>query len=134
MSAAAEWARCRNWIETALTDSGLYEIGDIEQAIEEGRMHFWPGRHCAAVTEIMLYPNGKALNVFAGGGETGAALAELTEGMEPAFLDWARANDCRWILGFGRKGWERICAPMGYRRLWSVMAKEVERGVWFEPV
>ena len=126
MNLTEDWARCRSWIENALTLCGMYDIEDVERAIEEGRMHFWPGEHCAAVTEIILYPNGKALNVFAGGGETdGGALAELTQKMEPAFLAWARTNDCRWILGFGRKGWERVCAKMGYRHLWSVMAKDV---------
>jgi hypothetical protein len=126
VSVAQDWVRCRAWIEEALAISGMYDIKDVEAAIEDGTMHFWPGESCAAVTEFAIFPNGKALNVFAGGGETGPALIELTEMMEPALVAWARASDCRWILGFGRKGWERVCARMGYRHLWSVMVKHTD--------
>ena len=107
--------------------TGLYRIEEVEQAIAQGAMHFWPGKHCAAVTEFVFYPSCKALNIFAGGGLKGRALRELTNEMEPAFQRWARASDCRKIIAFGIKpAWTPIGKAMGYRHLWTVMTKDVE--------
>lgn len=83
-----DWVRCREWIRAAVEPTGLYQIGDVEQAIASGEMHFWPGKDCAAVTEFIFYPNCKALNIFAGGGRKGEALKELTCEMEPALELW----------------------------------------------
>ena len=89
-------------------------------------MQFWPGRDCAAVTEFVAYPGCKVLNVFAAGGVTGKALHELTREMEPALVRWARASDCRKIIGFGiNPTWRHVCEGMGYAHLWTVMAKDM---------
>lgn len=123
----ADWARCREWIRAAVEPTGLYLIEDIEQAIASGAMQFWPGKYCAAVTEFVVYPNCKVLNVFAGGGVKGRALRELTREMEPAFLRWAKASDCKKIIGFGiNPAWKPVCEAMGYGHIWTVMAKDVE--------
>ncbi len=120
--AQAEWARCKVWIEAALIRcGGFYSIASVEEKIAAGEMAFWPGRNCAAVTEILNFPNGRAFNVFAGGGD----LNELTRDMEPAFERLARVLGCRWLIGHGRAGWEKICRPMGYAHGWVVMKKEL---------
>ena len=107
--------------------TGLYRIEDVETAIAHGGMHFWPGRHCAAVTEFIIYPNCKALNIFAGAGLRGRALDELTREMQPALVRWARASDCKKIIAFGIKpAWAPIGESLGYRHLWTVMTKDVE--------
>lgn len=127
--AQREWARCRAWIRAAVEPTGLYTVADVEEAIAEGRMQFWPGKDCAAVTEFVLYPSCKVLNVFAGGGVAGKALRELTREMEPALVRWAQASDCRKIIGFGiNPAWRRVCEGMGYAHLWTVMAKDVSEG------
>lgn len=121
-----EWARCREWIRAAVEPTGLYDLGDVEAAIARGEMHFWPGRDCAAVTEFVVYPNCKALNIFAGGGVHGRALRELTREMEPALHRWARASECRKIIAFGIKpAWRPVSEAMGYRHIWTVMTKDV---------
>lgn len=126
MTTADDWPRCKGWIEAAIKPSGLYEIEDIERQIAEGSMEFWAGENCAAVTEISIYPNCKVLNVFAGGGTRGKALKELTRKMEPAFLDWGRLNGCKKIMGFGiYEAWKPVCERMGYKMLWTVMAKDI---------
>ena len=120
-----EWDRCKGWIETAIARTGFYGIEDIEREIEAGRMTFWPGAHGAAVTEFIAYPGGKALNVFAGGGAGNESLTEFIEVFEPCLSAWAKASDCRWIIGYGRPGWERVLNKRGYSTLWSVMRKEI---------
>ena len=127
--AQKEWARCRAWIRAAVEPTGLYTIADVEAAIAEGRMQFWPGKDCAAVTEFVTYPNCKTLNVFAAGGVAGKALRELTREMEPALVRWAAASDCKKIIGFGiNPAWRPVCEGMGYAHLWTVMAKDVSEG------
>lgn len=88
-------------------------------------MTFWAGRHAAAVTEFITYPNGKALNVFAGGGDENESLKEFLEVFEPSFRAWAKASDCRWVIGYGRPGWDRVMKRLGYGTLWTVMCKEI---------
>ena len=123
----AEWERCRDWIRAAVEPTGLYQIADVEKAIETGQMHFWPGRHCAAVTEFVIYPHCKVLNIFAGGGDKGPALKELTREMEPAFAAWARASGCTRIMAFGiRPEWTPVGERLGYRHIWTVMTKDVK--------
>lgn len=126
--AQEHWARCKNWIASALTRTGFYDIEDIERAIDVGDMVFWPGEHGAAVTEFITYPNGKALNVFAGGGDSNASLQEFIDVFEPSLSAWAEASDCRWIIGYGRPGWERVLKQRGYSTIWSVMKKDIING------
>jgi len=114
-------------MRAAVEPTGLYRIEDVEQAIAQGEMHFWPGQYCAAVTEFIIYPNCKVLNIFAGGGAKGRALRELSREMEPAFLRWARASDCRKIIAFGIKpAWAPVGQALGYRHVWTVMTKDVD--------
>jgi hypothetical protein len=121
-----EWARCRDWIAAALP-AHLYAIEDIERGIADGGMQFWPGEHCAAVTEFALYPNCKVLNVLAAGGKKGRALKALTRELEPCLLEWARASDCKYVMGFGiHDGWKPVTGAMGYAFQWLVMIKEVK--------
>lgn len=124
--AQADWARCRDWIKAAVEPTGLYTIEDVEAAIADGTMSFWPGDNCAAVTEFCTYPNCKVLNVFAGGGLSGKALPELRK-MEKAFVFFARAADCTKIIGFGLDAaWRPVTERMGYRHLWTAMVKDIE--------
>lgn len=121
-----EWARCRDWIALALP-AHLYVIEDIERGIADGSMQFWPGAQCAAVTEFAVYPNCKVLNVLAAGGARGPALKALTRELEPCLFAWARASDCKYVMGFGtHEGWKPVTEAMGYALQWLVMIKEVK--------
>jgi hypothetical protein len=66
------------------------------------------------------------LNIFAGGGDQGPALKELTRELEPALVRWARACDCPKVMAFGIKaGWTPVGERLGYRHIWTVMTKDV---------
>ncbi len=119
-----EWVRCRPFIEAALARSpGFETIADVERLIAEGRYQFWPGDAAAAITEVGVYAQRKALTVVHGGGD----LDELIDRMEPAMCAYARANGCDLIMGTGRKGWQRVCERRGYRFGWLVMVKDLEQ-------
>lgn len=122
----SEWSRCKDWIEAALPKE-LYNIEDIEDGIASGSMQFWPCKRSAAVTEYIAYPNCRALNILAVGGEKGPALKELTKELEPCIAKWAEASDCKIILAFGIKDeWKSIGEGLGYRKIWTVYAKDIE--------
>jgi hypothetical protein len=121
-----DWIRCKAWVEEAVKRSAFYNLDYVEAECAAGRMVFWAGKHCAALTNFIDYPNGKALNVFAGGGDSHEALDEFVTRVEPDLVVWAKASGCRWIIGHGRPGWERVCKKMGYRHAWTVMSKEIQ--------
>jgi hypothetical protein len=118
-----EWERCRPWIEAALIHAdGTHSIDDIAAGIASGRFQFWPGKNCAAVTEIIVFPRLTALNFFLLGGD----LDELLQEMEPAICRWAAAMGCSRVIGAGRKGFEKVLRPLGYQPRWSYCAKELK--------
>ena len=128
-----EWQRCKAWIEAALPYCyGTHTIEDVEKQIAQGRLQFWPGERCAVVSEIVDYPQLKALNFFLVGGAStspeglrGAGLSQLLEKMEPAIVAWAKEMGCTRVAQTGRKGWGRVLAPLGYHTTLSVMLKEI---------
>ena len=65
-----ELARCRPWIEAALEYSGgTHDFIDVAEGLHKGTMQLWPAPKGCIVTEIVVYPKKKLLNVFLGGGE-----------------------------------------------------------------
>ena len=64
-----EWARCKPFIEKAVKYQDSYTIDDIEDKIRSGIFHLWPGKRSAYITEFVLYPQVKALNLLFCGGD-----------------------------------------------------------------
>lgn len=121
MSVTAELERCRGWIEAALRYSGgTHEYSDIVEAVLKGTMQLWPTPRGCAITEIVVYPRKKLLNVFLAAGE----LDQVTGGIE-AVAAWAKSQGCQGMMMSGRRGWERILGKLGWSRLHTVMAREV---------
>lgn len=126
MTPLSEWTRCKQWIADGLEFAGgLYDIEDIEAKINAGEMIFLPAQHCAVVLEFILYPNGKVLNVFSGGGEPGLALKEYAEIVDPFIVDFAKEHGCKLVLHHCRRSGERVGRSLGYVHQWSIMTKEV---------
>lgn len=123
--AQKEWARCRPWLKRAVERSGFYTIEYAEAEIEAGDMHFWPGERGAVLTRFVEYPKGKALVLFAIGGARNASLDELLEKIQPRIDAFAETNGCRWVIGNGRKGWEKVSKKHGYKVQWLVLVREV---------
>lgn len=123
--AQQEWERVRPWIEAALATNEFFTIEYVEDAIARGEMTLWPGKNGAAVTEFATFPKGKALNIFAVGGVNAEALEELLDVVEPCLETWARVANCKWIMGHGRPGWQRVGNSLGFKPLWNVMLKDI---------
>jgi len=105
-----DWTVVAPKLERALEYAGgTHTLADVLAAVERGDMQLWPGRRSVIVTELVQYPRLRAARVFAGAGD----LDEL-RGMETAVAEWARAQGCERVEGFGRVGWGRALRGMGY--------------------
>lgn len=102
-----EWARAVPILQGALERGGTqgFSLAEVREAVEAGRAQFWPGRRSAGVSEVT-----RDFHIWLFGGQ----LSEMWA-MERAVSEWARAQGCGRITIKGRKGWERVMAPLGYR-------------------
>ena len=115
-----EITRCRPWIDAALEYSGGTHIfEDVVHGIATGKMQLWPTPKGCIVTEIVVYPRKKVLNVFLGGGE----LEQIMD-MHKDVIAWAKAQDCEALTMHGRFGWKKVLEPMGWKLLHSHFVKE----------
>jgi len=104
-----EWDRCKPWIEEALKYQDSYTIDHVEDKISNGLFHLWAGKESALVTEFVIFPNHKVLNLLFCGGDYN----ELTE-MLPSIEAFAKAAECKRLYGGGRKGWSRKLKHLGF--------------------
>ena len=113
--------RCRPWIEAALVyTGGTHHFDDIVKNIALGTMQLWPSPRGCIVTEIVVYPRKKVLNIFLAGGE----LDQILE-MNDDVKAWAEANGCTAATMAGRIGWKKPLAEYGWKPLHSSYAKEI---------
>ena len=119
-----ELERCRPWIEDALEYcNGTHIFDDIVHGIAEGRMQLWPAPKGCMVTEIVVYPRKKVLNIFLAGGK----LDQLLD-MDKDMTEWAKMQGCTGGTISGRVGWKKVLEPMGWRLAHSHYVKEADYG------
>ena len=104
-----QWERCKPWIEKAVKHQDGYTIDDIEDKIRQGIFHLWPGKKSAMITEFVVFPQYRALNLLFCGGK----YEELAE-MLPYIEDICRAPAVKRLYGGGRKGWLRKLKGLGF--------------------
>ena len=117
-----ELQRCRPLIEAALEYSGgTHDFIDVAEGIYKGTMQLWPTPKGCIVTEIVVYPRKRMLNVFLGGGE----LDQILD-MHQDVIQWAKAQGCTALTMTGRAGWKKPLAKHGWDQLHSSYIKEFE--------
>lgn len=95
--------RFRPHIEAALAYADdTYGYDDVAQMVMDGSCQAWPGEQSVVITEIMLFPRKKVLNIFLAGGN----LNEI-EAMTPLILQWGKEQGCEAATFTGRRGWAR---------------------------
>jgi len=104
-----QWIRCKPYIEEALKYQDSYTIDHVEDKISNGLFHLWAGKESALVTEFVIFPKHKVLNLLFCGGDYN----ELVE-MLPSIEAFARAAECKRLYGGGRKGWSRKLKHLGF--------------------
>lgn len=107
----SELERCRGWITKALEKSGsLNTWEEVVDGVSSGLMQLWADESGCIVTEIVLYPNTKALHVFLAGGELSGIL-QMTENVK----EWAKLQGCSFASFDGRFGWQKPLEKIGWK-------------------
>jgi len=118
----AEIVRCRPWIEAALEYSGgTHDFIDIAEGLYKGTMQLWPAEKGCIVTEIVVYPRKKVVNVFLGGGD----LEQILD-MHEDVIEWGKLQGCSALTMTGRFGWKKPLAKHGWEPLHSSYVKEFD--------
>ena len=113
--------RCKPWIEDALEYcNGTHEFNDIVLGIAESRMQLWAAPRGCIVTEIVVYPRKKVLNLFLAGGEL-----EQLKDMNTDITNWAISHGCTGGTLTCRLGWKKARAPLGWKLINAQYALEV---------
>ena len=113
--------RCRPWIEAALEYSGgTHDFYDIVENIANCRMQLWPADRGCIVTEIVVYPKKKVINIFLAGGE----LDQILD-MDEAVKAWAKEHGCTAATMSGRLGWKKPLEPLGWEFQLASFKKEI---------
>lgn len=121
--AAAEWVRCRHYIEAALANSpGFETIDDVERMLCTGNYMLWTGRECAAIVEISQYAAKRVIAIVHGGGDKN----ELADELEPMIEAFGRERGCDLIGVMGRKGWIREGEKRGWHLGYVCMLKALK--------
>ena len=106
-----EFARCQPWIEQSLKYQDNYTINDVRDKIGNGSFHLWPGPKSFMVTELVVFPQNRALNIIFCGGD----YQELETMLTTVEL-FARKLHCKRLYGGGRKGWIRKIKHLGFEQ------------------
>jgi hypothetical protein len=111
---------------------GEYSLKDYQDYIESQYWDLWIAVNLntkeiqgVAVTEIIEHPNfnellmrmviGKQFNKF---------LLET----ETQFQEFAKENNCKRLVLYGRKGWLRVLNKINWKEGYTVMTKNIEKG------
>lgn len=117
-----ELERCRPWIEAALEYcGGTHAWEDVVNGIMSSKMQLWPAERGCMVTEIVIYPRKKVLNIFLAGGE----LDQLLDMNDDVGI-WAKSHGCEAATMSGRLGWKKPLIPEGWKLLYANFQKEIE--------
>lgn len=107
------WPQARQLIKTAIEHTGLSEFSDIERDVLSGDQFLWLAisDHIeAAATTHLIKARGKPVLIIT------ACSGHQRERWLPLFRqieNYAKAEGCRCVRIYGRKGWERVLN--GYR-------------------
>ena len=119
---SSDLERCKPWIEAALVHcNGTHEWDDIVAGIASSKMQLWAAPRGCIVTEIVVYPRKKVINIFLAGGE----LDQIMD-MEHDIGQWAKSHGCTGGMMTGRLGWKKPLTENGWKLQHVSFHKEIE--------
>lgn len=122
------WADVKDYLQQALDKAaGEYDLVDVWRLLDDRKAQLWVLYEepdvilGACVTEIVEYPRKKVVNLWLA---AGTAMDIWFEHM--SFLEaWARRNNAQSVRWMGRKGFEKLSAPHGFKTKYIVIEKEL---------
>lgn len=107
-------------LQAALGERPIYSLQDVKNEIDAGRSFCWLSEKSTLVVSVNDHSTGeRSLDCWLGAGD----MEELMTMIEPIEA-WAREAGCTQIHINGRKGWERMFAPHGYKP-WTVTLRKL---------
>jgi hypothetical protein len=100
---------------------GIYSQQDIIEMVKAGTMQAWHTENSLVLTQVVPYPQKRALNVFAVVGDMDEALS-----MHDEVEAFAREQGCEFMVMTGRKGWTRIMPNWGWQEAGVTMMYPIE--------
>lgn len=96
-------------IEAALEISGTHSLADVAKAIVDGNAQCFENAHGCWITEIMVSPRRKWLNVWVVAGELPGVMD-----IQPQVLAFAKAHGCEKVTATARLGWKHVAKAHGW--------------------
>ncbi len=96
---------------------GTHDWLDIVEGVHSTKMQLWVNDEAAAITEIVVYPRKRVLNVFLAGG----VLDQVMDMLESAKM-WGVSQGCSDIMMSGRRGWIKPLGDKGWSEDFCVMS------------
>jgi hypothetical protein len=116
------WERSKPYLEAALDKAGdEYTIDDVLRDVEDDHAIFYPVKDGASIFRLAVYPRKRILRIWLAGGDMDGNIDAVLEAAE----FHAREHDCAGIEIGGRKGWERVLKPYGYKHRCVVLVKDL---------
>lgn len=109
-------------LREAVSTAGTHTWPDVEAEIAAGSMQLWETDTAAIVTQLQVYPQGKAVCFFLAAGD----LRQLQR-MMPPLEEWGRQQGCTGAFMIGRAGWARsfLTKDMDWRQTAIVLEKKL---------
>jgi hypothetical protein len=103
------WTHALPLIAAAMKRGGITDLADVERAVLAGHALVWIAWNgaaikAAAVTQLSTVNGERMCTIVACGGSNGKEWLPLLAGLER----YAKAEDCKAMRIFGRRGWERL--------------------------
>lgn len=123
------WPEVEGYLQSALDQAhGEMNIQDVQNFIMMGNCQLWvvlnkkkESVEMAVVTEVIDHKRIKVCRFFlVGGGNTNMWLIASEH-----IQEWAKSIDCYRLEGMCRPGLEKVLKPIGYKKLYTVLAKEI---------
>lgn len=109
-------------LEKALRWGGsVYAPEDIYDALHEGKMQAFYNDDAMVITQIVVFPRARYLQVVICIGQLDAVLA-----LQPKVIDFAKQNGCKYMISTGRKGWTPFVKRLGWRHVWNGFRLDIE--------
>lgn len=113
------WPEARKHLLPAIEATlGTHDVNDVYQGIFEGRYQLWVGDRSAGVTQVVVYPAVKAIQVFLAGGD----LDEIRHAAT-VLEDGARQLGFDRVEFGGRRGF--VKSLPGYTEISTYMIKDL---------
>ena len=126
------WDRAKPLIEKACEMSnGRFTIESVASDLSSGAQVLWilyrgdDDMLMALTTAVSHYPDRTFLNVmFCGADGREEYFKQHRDLIVSSISAWAKMHNCSGVEISGRPGWERILAPAGYKKAYTVLELE----------